>query len=177
MLTAFQNDDRLYEAEALEKGIPVETVKELHRMREAQEAQQKMQAEAQQRAEFDAHMTKLLQQAEVTKTKFPGFDLMTELQTNPDFARLTSPSVGVDVDTAYYVCHRNQIEPMAMQVAVQQSEQKLAQSQRRNSSRPVEGAARGNRGAVEVKTDPRSLTKADLAEIRRRAEAGEKIAF
>ena len=155
----------------------METVKELHRYREAQEAQQRMQAEAQQRAEFDAHMTKLLQQAEITKGKFPGFDLMQELQTNEAFARLTSPSVGVDVDTAYYVTHRNQIEPMAMQVAVEQSERKLAAAQRKNANRPSEGAARGNRGAVEVKTDPRQLSRADMAEIRRRAEAGEKIAF
>lgn len=177
IVAKYMDDDRLYEAEALEKGIPVETVKELSRMRAMQEQQQRAEAENRQRQEFDAHMSKLMQQSEIVKAKFPGFDLMTELQNNADFARLTSPSVGVDVDTAYYVCHRGEIEPQAMAVAVQQSERKLAQSQRRNAARPTEGAASGSRAAVTVKNDPRSLTKADRDEIRRRAEAGEMISF
>ena len=61
-------------------------------------------------------------QGEKLKATFPGFDLRAELQ-NPTFQRLTSPEVGIDVETAYWTIHRNELQTAAMQVAAQKTSQ------------------------------------------------------
>jgi hypothetical protein len=101
---------------------------------------------------------------------------MTELK-NPAFARLTAPGVGIDVQTAYETVHLADIKAQGMQYAAQQTAQRMANAVRSNSMRPVENGLNGAQSASTVKSDPRNLTRADRAEIRRRVANGEKIVF
>lgn len=170
------DDDSLYEEEAMQRGMSIESlkaVKEMERENEQLKAREQQSiAEQQMRAHFD----NLARQADELKQLYPSMDLGAEMQ-NPTFARLTSPGVGVDVRTAYEVVHREELRGAEMQFAAQKSAERMANAIRSGSMRPVENGLQGTQGAGAVKADPKSLTKADRAEIKRRVLLGEKIIF
>lgn len=170
------DDDSLYEEEAMQRGMSVETLKTVKQMeRENEEMRQReQQGIAEQR--MHQHFENLARQGEELKQLYPGFDLMAEMQ-NPEFARLTAPGVNVDVRTAYEVIHNAEIQAAGMQVAAQKSAERMANAVRANGMRPMENGMNSQQTASPVKSDPRTLTKADLAEINRRVARGEKIAF
>jgi hypothetical protein len=129
-------------------------------------------AETRMRQHFDT----LAHQADEAKQLYPDLDLMAEMN-NPTFARLTAPGVGVDVRTAYEVVHRDELRGAEMQFAAQKSAERMANAVRANGMRPVENGMSSRQNSSPVKTDPRTLTKQDREEIKRRVLRGEKIAF
>ena len=170
------DNDSLYEEEAMQRGMSIDALKAVKQMERENETlkqhQQQTIAEQRMRQHFDT----LARQADEVKTLYPGFDLMAEMQ-NPEFARLTAPGVGIDVRTAYEVVHRDQMRGAEMQFAAQKSAERIANAVKANGMRPVENGMSSQQTASPVKTDPRTLTKADRAEIKRRVAAGEKIVF
>ena len=166
---AIEEDDAYYEQEALEKGVSVESLKELRKMqRENAELKQQMQ---QQNAE--KLYQSWVQQAEATKAVYPSFDLRAEMN-NPKFLGLLRNNV--DVRTAYEVIHKDEIIPAAMQFTAKTVEQKLTNKIIANGARPAENGI-SSQGASVTKSDVSQLTKADMAEIARRVARGERISF
>lgn len=170
------DDDSLYEDEAIERGMSVESLKAVKQMeRENQQLKaREQQSIAEQR--MRAHFETLARQADEAKKLYPALDLGAEMK-NPTFARLTSPGVGVDVRTAYEVVHREEMRGAEMQYAAQKSAERMANAIRSGSMRPQENGLQSQQGAGVVKADPKSLTKADREEIKRRVRNGEKIFF
>lgn len=173
---AVLDNDSLYEDEAIERGMSIEALKAVKQMERENETlkQREQQSIADQR--MREHFDNLARQADAAKEMYPGLDLMTEMQ-NPKFARLTAPGVGVDVRTAYEVVHRDEMRGAEMQYAAQKSAERVANAVRANSMRPSENGMNAQQGNAVVKTDPRTFTKADREEIKRRVARGEKIAF
>lgn len=170
------DDDSLYEDEAMERGMSVEALKAVKQMERENETLRQREQQSIAETRMREHFDKLAKQADAAKEFYPGLDLMAEMQ-NPTFARLTAPGVGVDVRTAYEVVHRDQLRGAEMQYAAQKSAERMANAVRANGMRPVENGMNSQQTASPVKTDPRTLTKADRAEIRRRVANGEKIVF
>lgn len=170
------NNDALYEEEAMERGMSIEALKAVKQMERENETLKQREQQSIAETRMREHFDKLAKQADEAKQLYPGLDLMAEMQ-NPTFARLTAPGVGVDVRTAYEVVHREQLRGAEMQFAVQKSAERMANAVRANGMRPVENGMNGQQTASPVKTDPRTLTKADRAEIKRRVANGEKIVF
>lgn len=174
IVAAYTDDDSLYEAEAMERGLPVDVLKRIKQLEADKEANDfKAQQDEQQRM-FQAHIQKMAMDFEQVKASFPNADLRTELQ-NPEFARLTSPDVGVDVNTAYWIIHRAEIEPQAMKFAAQKAQEKLSQSVQSGMNRPVENGSRATSPALDIRDDPSKWSKADREEVKRRARMGEKV--
>ena len=173
---AVLDNDSLYEDEAIERGMSIEALKAVKQMERENETlkQREQQSIAEQR--MREHFDNLARQADAAKQLYPGLDLMAEMQ-NPTFARLTAPGVGVDVRTAYEVVHRDEMRGAEMQFAAQKSAERVANAVRANSMRPSENGMHAQQGNAVVKTDPRTFTKADREEIKRRVARGEKIAF
>lgn len=170
------DDDDLYEEEAMQRGMSVESLKMVKQMeRENQQLKEREQQSIQEQ-QLRSHFNKLAQQAEQAKQLYPGLDLQKEMQ-NPTFARLTSPGVGIDVRTAYEVVHREEMRGAEMQYAAQKTAEQMANAIRSGSMRPAENGLQGSQGSGAVKADPRSLTKADHEEIKRRVRRGDKIYF
>ena len=169
----FMDDDSVYEEEAMERGLPVETVKQLHQLQADHDRLAAMQQQSFEQQRFEAHIQNLVAQGERLKQTYPGFDLRTELQ-NPEFQRLTSPNVGVDVETAYWIMHRNELQPMAMQAGVQIAERKLANSMQSHKNRPAENGIRRS-AAIDIRDDPSKWSRADRLEVRDRVRRGERI--
>ena len=170
------DNDSLYEEEALQRGMSIDTLKAVKQMERENEQlkQREQQSIADQR--MRQHFDTLARQADEAKRIYPGLDLMTEMN-NPTFARLTAPGVGVDVRTAYEVVHRDEMRGTEMQFAAQKSAERVANAVRANSMRPAENGMHSSQTTSAIKTDPRTLTKADREEIKRRVARGEKIAF
>ena len=168
------DDDSLYEEEAIERGMSVESLKAIKQMeRENQQLKaREQQTIAEQR--LRSHFNTLAQQADEAKKLYPNLDLGVEMQ-NPTFARLTSPGVGVDVRTAYEVVHRDEMRGAEMQFAAQKTAERMAAAIKSNSIRPAENGLNGSAQTQVVKADPKSWNKDDRAEIKRRVSRGEKI--
>lgn len=173
IVSAVENDDSLYEHEALESGMTVQQLKEVKKMQrenadlKAQMEQQKMKEQSEQ------IFNRWIQESDEAKKLYPQLDLRTELN-NPQFASLLRANI--PVQTAYEVIHKDEIIPKAMQFAVKETERKITNSVIAGGRRPAESAASGASSAV-VKTDVSQLTAADRREIERRVARGERISF
>lgn len=170
---AIEEDESYFEEEALEKGIPVQQVRENRQLKRenAQLVEQLKERTTQEQA--DRTLAAWNQQAEKVKQIYPSFDLRTELQ-NEQFRNLLKSNV--PIQTAFEVIHKDEILPAAMQYTAQKVTEKVANSVRAGQNRPAEGAM-GKSGAVLTKTDVNSLTKADIEEINRRVARGERVVF
>lgn len=170
---ALEEDESFYENEAIERGLSVEQLKEIKRMeRENEQLKAQMRQEETQK-QADALYASWMEQAEQVKGVYPGFDLQTELQDEQFRALLRS---NVPIQTAFEVLHKDEIIPAAMQYTAKKIEEKVANNIRAGQARPAEGAM-GSRSPVITKSDASQLTRADMREIFRRVERGEKIKF
>ena len=170
---AIEDDDSYYEAEALEKGLTVEQLKEVRKM-EKENAELKKQMEEQNRKDNANKLyAKWMSEAESTKAVYPSFDLRAEMQ-NEEFLNLLRSNV--NVRTAYEVIHKDDIIAGAMQFTAKKVEQNLTNKIIANGARPSENG-NSSQGASVTKSDVSALTKADFAEIDRRLARGERISF
>jgi hypothetical protein len=170
IIAAYTDDDSLYEEEAAAAGMPVSAYKQLKALEADKAKHEAQEAESQ----AMRHIQGLIAQGEKLKATFPNFDLRTEMQ-NPVFQRLTSPEVGIDVETAYWTLHRQELQTAAMQVAAQKTSQKLSQSIQSGINRPAENGSRNVSPALDIRDDPSKWSKADREEVKRRVRNGERI--
>ena len=170
---AIEEDDSYYEAEALEKGLTVEQLKEIRKM-EKENAELKAQMNEKQRRENAANQyAAWMEQAKEAKKMYPTLDLNTEAK-NPEFLKLLH--AGIDVGNAYLVIHKDDIIPAAMQYTAKTVEQKMVNKIIAGGARPTENGNSSQSASV-VKSDVSQLSKADRQEIIRRVQRGEKIRF
>lgn len=174
LMAKYQDDDALYEEEAMERGIDVGTMKQIKQLESRLAAEQRINEQSIQERQAQEHVMNLVRQGEQVKQLYPNFDLATEMQ-NPEFRRLTGPGVNIDVKTAYQVIHANELQSQYVQAGAQQAEQKLAQARNANRRRPSENASRSPAGQ-RVTQDYSKWTKAQFDEMKRRAER-EEIPF
>ena len=171
------DDDSLYEEEADEAGMTVSayrTFKELEAQNEELKAREEQSLQDQM---FRNHFGKLVQQAEELKQRFPGFDLQEELK-NQKFFQLTSPDVGVSVEDAFFAVHHKELAPQMMAYGMDRARQQMGQTLQARGNRPVEGAMKSTGGqAAALRMDPRNMTKAERAEIKRQVRLGRRVSF
>lgn len=155
-----------YEDKALEMGVTKETAMKLDQQQRTLEQQK-----------FQNHILRLQQQEQALKAVVPNFDLRTEMQ-NPTFARLTSPSVGLSVEDAFYAVHRREMQAQSMQVAAQQTRQMISNAIQSGTNRPDETGTVSQAPSVS-KFDYKNMTpaqrKALKDEIYRAGSEGRKI--
>lgn len=155
-----------YEDKALEMGVSKETAMKLDQQQRTLEQQK-----------FQNHILKLEQQGQALKAVIPNFDMRTEMQ-NPVFARLTSPSVGLSVEDAFYAVHRKEMQAQSMQVAAQQATQMISNAIQSGTHRPDETGTASQAPSVskfDYKNATPSQRKAIKDEIRRAAAEGRKV--
>lgn len=174
LMAKYQDDDALYQEEAMERGIDVGTMKQIKQLESRLAAEQRINEQSIQERAAQEHVMNLVRQGEQLKQLYPNFDIAKEMQ-NPEFRRLTGPGVNIDVKTAYQVIHANELQSQYVQAGAQQAEQKLAQARSANRRRPSENASRSPAGQ-RVTQDYSKWTKAQFDEMKRRAER-EEIPF
>lgn len=174
LVKAITDDDSLYEDEALQRGIPVETLKQMKQLERETDLLKQQSEERAQRELFDRHIQGLVEQSKELQQLYPGFNLQQELQ-NETFARLTGPNSGISVKQAYYAVHQQEIE--AAQAAA------IAQRTALNMSRSIQSGMRpqenglGSSNPVSLSDNPANWSAQRRKEIAARAKAGESISF
>ncbi len=173
-ITAKLNEDA-YAEEASQRGVPVDVVRNEHQLKDRVAAQERQLQEVQQEQQFRQHYANLQQQAAEFAQEFPGFDLMGEIRSNPDFARLTSPQFGLNVRQAYYAVHGPQMQAQGMQYAAQQAGRNIAASVAAGASRPQENGMGAQHTSAQLTFDPLNMTPQQRAEYRDRLHRGQSI--
>ena len=167
------DDDSLYAEEANKLGLPVKTVKQMKQMEAELQQRRQLEEENQQEMALRAQFDKVMRQAEDLKKTFPSFDLGTEMEQNPRFARMIGPEIGMSVEDAYYACHGKEIQQASMQQAAQQAGQRLAASVQAGAKRPLENGVRSS-APVNMGIDVAHMSREQRADIRRRVKNGER---
>jgi uncharacterized protein (DUF488 family) len=163
-----QNDTKLYEDEAAERGMDVE---QYMKVRQAEQiiTQNKRNEEQMQRNQMvENHVRNLVTQSEAMKELFPGFNLEAELQNN-NFKRLVDPpelgGAGIPVKDAFFALHHNEIMKQTTANAVNQAQISIANTVKANRERPQENGL-SKAPAVIVKDDPSKFTLEDFHKIK-----------
>ena len=156
--------------EALRRAIQAENRPETEGKTETKAPEQ---AESLRQERAKRQLSDWLRQAEVTKSRYPSFDLQQEAR-DPRFRSLLRS--GVPLQTAFEVLHQQEILPAAMAYSARRAEERMADSVIAGQLRPAEGAM-GGQSPVLSKRDVSRLTRAERDEIDRRVARGEKIRF
>ena len=173
ILEAIESDNKLYEVEAEKKGMTTDQLREVRKM-ERQNAELKRALDARQAQEqHEQNLLKWRQESEAVQKIYPSFQLSEESK-NPQFVGLLRN--GIDIRTAYEVIHKDEIIGGAMQYTAQKVSEQVANNIKAKAARPAENGMHSSGGVVS-KTDVSQLTKADLANIRKKVARGEKIVF
>lgn len=170
---AISDDDRMYEKEALEKGVPTSTLKHIKQLEAREKQRQLDERRSLEQERLVSHITGLRKQEEELKAEFPDFDLNTEAQ-NPAFVRMTGIDGGLTLRQAYMAIHGDELLKRGQSQAVKETKRAVSQAIQAGAMRPAEnGLVQMNGGAP--RRDPRTYTREERAEIRRRVMAGEKV--
>ena len=132
----------------------------------------------QQQAEINTVMNDILSRCDGVKQKYPDFDFNAEME-NEQFFRLVAPlgrgGSGIDPLTAYEVMHpelKNAMVNQQINTAVANTTKAI----NNNLNRPQENGISNNSASMQ-KTDVSKMTLADIEEIKRRVQRGEKVTF
>ncbi len=175
LVKAITDDDSLYEDEALQRGIPVETLKQMKQLERETDLLKRQSEERAQRELFDRHIQGLVEQSKELQQLYPGFNLQQELQ-NETFARLTGPNSGISVKQAYYAVHKDEIEAAQAAAIAQRTALDMSRRVQSGSSMPQENGL-GSSNAITLSDNPANWSAQRRKEIAARAKAGESISF
>lgn len=167
---AISDDDRMYEAEALEKGVPTSTLKHIKQLEQREKQRQLEDRRSLEQEMLRKHVMGLREQEAELKKEFPDFDLNTEAQ-NAAFARMTAPGSGITLRQAYMAVHGDELMQRSQHQAVTETKRAVSQAIQAGAIRPTENGLAPGTGAPQ--RDPHSYTREERAEIRRRVMAGE----
>ena len=170
---ALEEDNSYWEQAAEQSGMTVEQYKAMQKLeRESAELKALRQRQAGE-AQAQEQLARWMRESEAVKAVYPGFDLRAEL-ANRDFQGLLKS--GVPVQKAYELMHMEEIMTARQQAAAQTTAAQMQAKIKSKAARPSENGTSSQSAAI-VKNDVSNLSRADRAEIARRAQRGEKITF
>lgn len=173
LASQIEEDNSYYEEEALEKGLDVETLKQMKKMERENNRLRQMMAEKTRQEKTMQEWQNIVAKSAEVKERYPEFDLEAEME-NPTFAKLVAN--GISPMNAYQSLHYDEIQERIIQQAAINTTEKISNAVQSNLNRPAENGISPS-PASETKLDPRNLTKQQREDIRRRVARGEKISF
>lgn len=173
LMTAIESDSAYWSAAADEAGMSVEQYKRMQQLERENAALMKQQRQERGRQAMEQQLNRWAEDAESLKKVYPSFNLSAELQ-NEQFKRMLR--AGVPMQHAYEVAHMDDIKAGVARMQAEATEKQVVEGIRARGTRPPENGASSQSSFV-VRDDVSKLSKADRAEIARRAKRGEKITF
>lgn len=170
LLSRLDDIDPHIQEEAIDRGIPVETLREMKRLErernEAERAQQQMQADIQAQQQYQQWQ----QEASECKSLYgDSFNLEAEL-ANEDFELLLK--CGFPMRKAFEVCHIDEMVGGAMQYAARTTQTNIANDIRARGNRPTENGMRSN-APIKSSVDISSLSNDEMDIINKKIASGE----
>ena len=173
-------DNAYYEKLAMEKGVSVETARQMDklesenkRLSAAEQFAEEQRKAAQRQAEIRQIHAQWDREAQQLKAQYPQFDLQ-EVLTNPEVSKLMR--LGVSMPNAYRSVYFDQIMAEQMGRTAKQVEQGVVARQEQRSRRPAENGVNPG-GAVQAKFDVAHMSRREAEDIEKRVARGEIITF
>ena len=132
---ALNSDDAWLQDKALERGVPVEVMREINAKEREIADLRKQKAQADRQREFDQKYAEWESQSAEVKGVYPSFNLRKELE-NDVFRDMVFR--GFPVMNAYQMAHFSEIVSQAQQTAASEAEKKVTERIRSNGARPTE---------------------------------------
>ena len=173
LIEALDGDDEMWQSAADAADMSVEQYRKYQKL-ERENAKLRAaatQSEAKKHAQLRLEAWK--EEGEAVRKKYPAFSFETELK-NENFARMLR--AGVSVSAAYQALHHDEIVAAESARAASDAERRITETIRARGERPGENGAQAEAG-VTFKKDVSKLTRAERAEIAKRAMLGGKIEF
>ena len=171
--SAIEQDDSYWEEAADEAGLTVEQYRNMKKL-ERENAELKLIRQRQQgEQQAQQKLNQWYAEAEQVKQIYPTFDFKAETADKEFIGMLKA---GLSVQKAYEVKHMDEIKAAAAQTAAQVAGEQMKARIQARAARPSENGT-SSQSAVITKSDVHSLTRAERAEVARRAARGEKISF
>ena len=123
-----------------------------------------------QAGEADAFNKRMEAQESALKEIYPEFDFAKEVE-NPRFRNLIK--AGFEMQNAYESIHYKELVEKARADALKEAKEQVSASVASGANRPMEGGA--TNPSAQVITDPKNMTKAQRAELKRQVRSGAKI--
>ena len=169
-------DNEALEQEAYNRGMSVDTLKQIKQLEQENASLRGHDEMARQQEEWN----QLNQESEAMKEFYPEFDLTAEME-NPEFmsllATLRNSGFPNSVRRAYEVIHHDDLMTGSMQYATQQAKRMVTNAVKAGQSRPTESAAGSTAAGGMQGIDPSKLTDEQMEDIISRAKRGERITF
>jgi hypothetical protein len=146
---------------------------------ERREAEEKARKDAEERKFVADKTAKWSAEGESLKAIYPDFSLETESKNKDFMSALTffdRAQVANPVERAYQTAHHNELVNSAVEKARNETEKNVVDNIRAKGKRPVENGVQ-SQSSFTVKGDPHGMSRAERAEIARRAARGEVIKF
>lgn len=173
LLSAIEQDNVYWESAAEEAGLTVEQYKAMKKLERENAELQRMRQRQQGEQAAQQKLNEWYAESEKVKAIYPTFDFKAEAADRNFLGLLKS---GLSVQQAYELKHMDEIKANAARVAAQTTGQQMAAKIQTKAARPKENGT-SSQSAVIVKNDVHSLSRAERAEIARRAARGESIKF
>lgn len=171
LMQALEDDNSFYEQESIEKGVPIESLKQMHKLeRENAAFRQEMQERERQNAAAQQYQQWLDESEEVKAMYGDAFDLDTEL-ADPEFISLLK-CPGITLKTAFEARHLTELTGGAMQFAAQSTAKAAADTIRSRGNVPKENAS-SSTPAVKTSLNTAALTREQHQLINRKIATGE----
>lgn len=173
LIEALDGDDEMWQSAADAADMSVEQYRKYQKL-ERENAKLRAAAtqnEAKKHAQLRLEAWK--EEGEAVRKKYPAFSFETELK-NENFAKMLR--AGVSVSAAYQALHHDEIVAAESARAASDAERRITETIRARGERPGENGAQAEAG-VTFKKDVSKLTRAERAEIAKRAMLGGKIEF
>lgn len=170
---AVRNDNSFLNEEAQRQGIEPDILQKLKSLEFENESMKRQIEDGLQERKIRETVDSWINDTKALSEKYPDFDLELEAQ-NPKFAMLLK--AGVDLKSAYYATHHEDIVSRMTEEASKQASVKITDSIRARGARPNENGL-SDRSTAIIKTDVSKLTPKERAEIAKRVMRGEEISF
>ena len=170
---ALTEDNEYWERVAEEKGMTVEQYHAMQKLEQENAALKAIRDRQIGQQQYQQQIDTWYKEAAKVKELYPSFDFKVEAQ-NPEFLKLLR--TGNSVEHAYKVLHFDELTNNAARVAAQTADAQAQARIKAKAARPSENGT-SSKSAVIVKNDVSNLTRAERAEIARRAQRGDIIKF
>lgn len=168
VLDALRRDDAYWESAAEKAGMTAEQYRQIVTVEARNRELQAILADQQTEQRRNETYRRLTAEAEQMRAVYPDFDVEAELRSGSAFGDLLRS--GIDMLTAYQVCHQRDF----LAAAQQRAETKAANAVRANQSRPAENGS-GSGQPAKLSGDPSKWTREQFRDVERRVQRGERI--
>ena len=170
---AILNDKELYEQEAIERGMDVDTLMSIKGIERENQMLKQREQELYEEEQMRENFAKIEQEAEKLQEIYPSFSLADEMD-NIEFVKMLD--LGFSVKSAYEALHIDDLQAIQAQAIEEKATQKVVNSIKANAKRPSENGLKSQPGN-KVDNDIKGLSTEDIDKFIERARQGEKISF